>query len=131
MGAAHEPTEKTRALVQERSGLGQTQEAIARCLRIDMKTLRKYYARELERGIDEANSEVAGAMFLSATGREIQTDGTIKRVPVNSTLAIWWSKTRMGWKEPPREDASGNDGGATIVIRGGIASVHHEPEGDT
>lgn len=125
-GVKHEPTEATRALVQERAGLGQSQEAIGRRLGIDDKTLRKYYAAELEKGIDEANTEVASAIYLAATGREVQNDGSIKRVPVNTALAIWWSKTRMNpvWREPPREiDTAEAGGGATIIIKGGTPMV--------
>jgi hypothetical protein len=125
-GKLHVPTEASRKLVREWSGLGQPQEVIARRLNFSIKTLIKHYREELDVGVDEANGEVANSIWHAATGREIQSDGTVKRIPVNATLAIWWSKTRMGWREPPREDAASNLGG-TIVIRGGISSVTHEP----
>lgn len=122
----HRPTEQLREAVKVRAGMGQTQDSIARYLRIDEKTLRKYYRDELLRGPDEANAQVASAIFNAATGREVQDDGTIKRVRVDSTLAIWWSKTRMGWKEPPRDQPSDvvplaiNGPNATIIVKGGL-----------
>jgi hypothetical protein len=127
MGSVHVPTEETKALVKERSGLGQTQEAISRKLRIDLKTLRKYYREELDSGIEEANAEVANAMWLAATGRQVDDDGKIKRVPVNSTLSIWWSKTRMGYKEARDPDAANGTNELKINIVGGIGSVQQEP----
>lgn len=130
-GVRHEPTEETRALVRERSGLGQSQEAIGRKLGIDDKTLRKHYAAELEKGIDEANTEVASAIYLAATGRQVEDDGTIKRVPVNTALAIWWSKTRMNpvWREPPREiDETAPVPELRINVVGGLASMHEPPK---
>jgi len=42
-----------------------------------------------------------------ATGRlviDLPDGGTgIKRVEPNATMAIWWSKARMGQKKPPRD----------------------------
>jgi hypothetical protein len=113
-----------------RAGLGHPQDAIARHLRIGETTLRKYYAAELLRGIDEANVQVAQTCFNMATGRLVVEDGkggtTIKRVEPNPTMAIWWTKTRMGWREPPR-DISGDatplasySPNATIIVRGGL-----------
>ena len=122
---SHQPTPETRELVQKRSGLGQSQDAICRKLGIDQKTLRKHYAEELERGADETNAEVASAIYLAATGREVQNDGSIKRVPVNTALAIWWSKTRMNpvWREPREIDSVDTGSGATIIIKGGLPQV--------
>ena len=125
----HQPTSEWREAVKHRAGLGLPQEAIARYLRIDPTTLRKHYADELERGIDEANTEVSGAIFNMATGRKVLDDGSVVRVDPNPTMAIWWSKTRMQWKEPPRDVIDAGDGNnTTIIVRGGLASVQHEPK---
>ena len=60
---------------------------IARVLKVDPKTLRKYYQEELELGHTKANAQVAGFLFNSAKNG-------------NVTAQIFWLKTRAQWKEP-------------------------------
>lgn len=68
-------------------GFGIPQEDIATVIGIDPKTLRLHYHDEITKGGPEANAAVAQSLFQMATRGK------------NVAAAIWWSKTRMGWKE--------------------------------
>jgi hypothetical protein len=72
-------------------GFGIPQPEIARLINISDRTLRTYYRRELDTGATEANVRVAQSIYNMATKGE------------NVTAAIWWTKCRMGWREPPRD----------------------------
>lgn len=87
----HEPTDASRRQVEAMAGYGIPQEQIALSLDITENTLRKYYRRELDLGVVKANAKVAETLFNQAT-----REG-------NTTAAIWWSKSRMGWREPKQE----------------------------
>ena len=58
---------------------------------IDAKTLRKHYREELDTGRIKATAKVAESLFRKATG-----DGS-----QSVTAAIFWLKTRGGWRETP------------------------------
>jgi hypothetical protein len=81
----HEWTAKNAELAKELSGYGLAQEKIATLIGIDAKTLRKYYRKELDLGIAEAHRQV---------GKSIK-----ERTAEDTTLAIFYAKTQMGWKE--------------------------------
>lgn len=96
---AHQPTDKSRATVKAMSAYGIPQEQIARAQGIDDKTLRLHYRDELDLGVIEANSKVAESLFNQGV-----RDG-------NTAALIWWTKSRMGWKERQEiahMDADGN-----------------------
>tara|TARA_Y100000310_G_scaffold193077_1_gene193037 strand:+ start:915 stop:1256 length:342 start_codon:yes stop_codon:yes gene_type:complete len=97
----HQPTKETRELAAEWSGYGIPQEGIARKIGINADTLRKYYAEELAGGIAQANQAVAGSLFRMATA------GSGKG---QVAAAIFWAKTRMGWKETNIHEHAGSDG---------------------
>jgi hypothetical protein len=59
---------------------------------IDAKTLRKHYREELDTGQIKATAKVAESLFRKAT-----TDGS-----QSVTAAIFWLKTRGGWRESPQ-----------------------------
>jgi hypothetical protein len=71
------------------AGYGVPEEGIARVLAVDPKTLRKHYREELDHGHTKANARVAENLYRKATG-----DGREAVV-----AAIFWLKTRAGWKE--------------------------------
>jgi hypothetical protein len=89
----HIPDEDTRKKVDAMAGYGVPEHLIARVLNIDPKTLRKYYREELDTAHIRANTAVAQSLYRKAT-----SDG-----PQSVTAAIFWAKTRMGWKEPITE----------------------------
>lgn len=86
----HAPTDKDRATVKAMSAYGIPQQQIARVIGIHDETLRIHYRDELDLGVIEANAKVAETLFRQAT-----KEG-------NTTAAIWWTKSRMGWKETHR-----------------------------
>lgn len=102
---AHQPTDADRAKVKAMSAYGIPQEQIARVFDIDSKTLRLHYRDELDLGVIEANAQVAKTLFSQAT-----KEG-------NTTAAIWWTKSRMGWKE--KQDVE-HSGGISINVVTGI-----------
>ena len=77
---------------------GVPEKDIARVVGIDAKTLRKHYREELDTGHVKANTRVAEALYRKATG-----DG-----PQSVTAAIFWLKTRAGWKETQVTEMTGN-----------------------
>ena len=88
------PTPEDRARVQTLAGLGTPQEQIALMvihpatrLPISVATLKSGFSRELEQGPVISNSRVAQALFKRAA------DGA------SDTAAIFWLKTRAGWRE--------------------------------
>jgi hypothetical protein len=88
-GIEHQPNEATRKQVDAMAGYGVPEAAIAKVLDIGIKTLGKYYRRELDTAHIRANTAVAQFLFKKAT-----SDG-----PQAITAAIFWLKTRAGWKD--------------------------------
>ena len=72
---------------------GVPESVVARVLAIDPKTLRKHYRDELDTGQIKATAKVAESLFRKATG-----DGS-----QSVTAAIFWLKTRGGWRETPQD----------------------------
>ena len=87
----HEPTKALRDTVRLHAIVGTRHEMIAQVLQIDVKTLYKYYRRELDTARDLANAQVGGALFNKALAGD-------------TTAQIFWMKTRAGWKE--KQDAA-------------------------
>ena len=56
-------------------------------LKINKSTLLKYFRRELDTGMTEANLRVAQALYTNCTRN------------MSVQAQIWWTKTRMGWKD--------------------------------
>ena len=71
------------------SGMGIVCEDIARVIGISEPTMRKHYRSELETGFIYANAQVAQSLFRQATDK----------TKPNVIAAIFWLKTRAGWKE--------------------------------
>lgn len=86
----HAPTDKDRAQVKAMSGFGIPQEQIALAQGIDTKTLRLHYRAELDLGVVEANAQIAKTLWNQGV-----REG-------NTAALIWWTKSRMGWKETTR-----------------------------
>ena len=85
------PTPEQREIVQSMVGCGFPEEQVAKVLRTSVETLHKYYPYELEVGHILANHQVARSLFEKATSDH----------PGAITAAIFWCKTKLGWKEPP------------------------------
>ena len=86
MSLPHEPTDVTRAEVKALSSFGNTQEQISTYLDIDIKTLLKYYRRDLDIAVIQANAQVAKRLYNKAV---VQDD---------LSAQIFWLKTRARWR---------------------------------
>ena len=91
---------------------------IARVVGIDAKTLRKHYREELDTGQIKATAKVAESLFRKATG-----DGS-----QSVTAAIFWLKTRGGWRETPQDHRVGHYD-VTTALRRGTGAADHRASG--
>lgn len=102
----HEPTEEKRTIVARASGLGLPLKQICVLVDIaenDVDTLKRYYKKEILTGKAYANLRVAGSLF--------------ERTKKDTTAAIWWTKSQMGWRETaPIEDQKSMKGLKVNVI---------------
>lgn len=92
----HAPTVESRAQVSALYSYGITQEEIARFLNIDPKTLRLHYRDELDSAHVKANAKVGQFLFQNASGQTLANGATHSDCV---RAAMFWAKTRMGWKE--------------------------------
>lgn len=99
----HTPQDKQRKTVTIAKAAGLLHQQIADLIGIDEKTLVKYYSRELKTAHAQAVSAVAANLYKRATSQEKEA----------VTAAIFWLKTRGGWRETDQPDTSPEH---TIVI---------------
>ena len=85
----HQPTDETRAEVKKLASCGAGQSLVARVLKVSEPTLRKHHRAELDEASEWANATVARSLFDKALGNG----------PGSIVAAIFWLKTRAGWKE--------------------------------
>lgn len=100
-----QPTDEDRALVEQLAAFGIPVESMTLFVKdkagkpISERTLRKYFAKELDQGELKANVKVAQTLFKKA-------------ISGDTTSMIFWLKTRARWKESPqRVELTGKDGG--------------------
>ena len=86
---AHRPDAGQRRQVEALAGYGVPEADIACVIEIDPKTLRKHYRHELDKAHIKASARVAENLYRKATGEGREA----------VTAAIFWLKTRAGWKE--------------------------------
>ena len=103
----HKPTEKTRAEIIALRSYGVPIKEVAAYIDIDDKTLYKYYREELENSAIKANANVGKFLYQAASGQALQT-GASHGDCVRA--AMFWAKTRMGWKETNVQEHTGVDG---------------------
>ena len=103
-GKKHTPKDLTRQHVKEMTAKGATQPMVAEVLGIEEKCLRRHYRDELDGGVVQADMAVAGNLFRIAT-----SEG-----PGAVTAAIFWLKTRAGWREADRSTEVATDQPITI-----------------
>lgn len=60
-------------------------------MKVGLDVLHREYKAEIEDGGGTANLKVAGTLFKIATD---------PLHPKAVTAAIWWTKAKMGWKDP-------------------------------
>jgi hypothetical protein len=93
---AYTPTDKDRKQVKMLSGMGVPGVDIAALIDVSEPTMRKYYQHELDTGYVFANAQVAQSLFKQATDKD----------KPNVIAAIFWMKTRGGWKEAQTAEPS-------------------------
>lgn len=91
-----EPTDDQRRMVKGMAALGIPYKDIGYVLGVSEDTVEKYFRNELDTGPAEANARVGRFLYEQATK--------------NLTAAIFWAKTRMGWREVERHEITGKDG---------------------
>lgn len=96
-GKEHIPTDETRKLVRSLSAVGIKYVDIAGKLEISDDTLVKHYKKDLEDGRTDANASIGQTLFQQAKNG-------------NTAAAIFWLKTRAGWKETNAVEHSGEVG---------------------
>lgn len=101
----HVPTDVTKKQVETLAAYGIPQDEIRKVVGVSLPTLYKYYRHELDTASTKANARVAESLYRKAT-----TDGS-----QSVTAAIFWLKTRAGWKETVVNEHSGPDGGPIEV----------------
>ena len=104
---AHQPDQPTRRQVEALAGYGVPEAEIAGVVGIDPKTLRKHYRHELDHGHTKANARVAENLYRKATG-----DGREAVI-----AAIFWLKTRAGWKETQVQEVKARGEVITRIVR--------------
>jgi hypothetical protein len=97
----HQPDPASRRLVEHHAAIGTLHQTIAKLLQISLNTMKKFYAEELELGLARANAVVSGTLFTEAKKGNI-------------TAAIFWMKTRGGWRETNKIEHSG---GTSLEVR--------------
>lgn len=103
----HIPSDRTRAEVSALYSFGIPQEDIARYIGIDAKTLRKYYREELDSSVTKANAAVGRFLYQNASGQTLGSGATHSDCV---RAAMFWAKTRMGWRETSQVDHISSDG---------------------
>ena len=100
------PTDDERKMVSQMAAVGIPHEQIAAVTRdgIDADTLKKYFTKELREARIKANAKIGGALY----NRAINGD---------TTAAIFWAKTQMGWRETQNLSVSDPDGNPLPVTR--------------
>lgn len=91
--------------IQRLRSQGVSVKDICSLVEISERSARRIYKSELESGKSQANAAIAGKLF------ELAMAG-------NVTALIFWAKTRMGWRENPKE--AGTD---IETLKKGIASA--------
>lgn len=85
----HVKDAKSSALVQNLALSGVTQEVCAKAMGISVDTIQRHYSEEWKRGSIIATAKVAYSLYQHATSGD----------PKSLAAAIFWMKTRGGWRE--------------------------------
>jgi hypothetical protein len=89
------------------AGYGVPEAEIAGVVGVSPKTLRKHYRGELDHGHVKANAKVAENLYRKATGEGREA----------VIAAIFWLKTRAGWKETSVQELAARDDKPLVIFR--------------
>lgn len=121
----HQPTEKTRAEIIALRSYGVPIKEVAAYIGIDDKTLYKYYRDELDNSAIKANANVGKFLYQAASGQALATGATHSDCV---RAAMFWAKTRMGWRETQHIDHTSSDG--TMSPKSAKAMTNEEIEAE-
>ena len=93
-----QPTEEQRRMVEVMASGGIQQDAIASVLKIDRNTLAKHFKDELDNAATKANAKIVANLFKQATKDDFRA----------GPAAMFWAKTKMGWREKVDVSVSGS-----------------------
>ena len=113
--SGHQPTEASRGKVNALASFGVPQEDIAAFIGISHVTLRKHYSEELRLSAIKSNAQVGQFLFSLASGSAMKLEQNPASWGDCSRAAMFWAKTRMGWRETNRHEITGADGGALKI----------------
>lgn len=85
----YKPSDEHRKMVEAMASVGVPQDEICVVIGIDAKTLRKHFREELDSAMIKANAKVAANLYRQATKDDFKA----------APAAMFWAKTRMGWRE--------------------------------
>jgi hypothetical protein len=105
-----EPTDVNRRRVEAMVGYGIPEHEIAKVIGVSPMTLRKYFREEIRVGATKANTQVAEFLFSTITGVTVPDRPPITDDRARVTAAIFWARTRMGWKDITVHEHIGKDG---------------------
>lgn len=106
----HIVTEEKINLVKSLARFGVKTELIANHLRISEPTLFKYYKDHM------ADSRVFAHMNMGESLYNRALNG-------DTSAAIFYAKTQMGWKEPKDDDTEKNNNNTTVIIKESDKSI--------
>lgn len=143
-GPEYEPVDAMRPIIMEMVAAGLSQERIARLVinprtgePISVPTLKKYYQRQLDTGLDTANLEMSRSAFAqgigfpgipnprylmidkrkyvdgfknASYGKVDKTRWSVPPIAAQPAMTIWWEKTRAGKKEVSVHEQTGPNG---------------------
>ena len=109
---SHKPTKALKDTVVMHTMVGTRQEVIADIIGIDPKTLRKHYRKELDQSAAQANATIGGALFNKAKSGD-------------TAAAIFWLKTKAGFRETQHIDHTTNGEPITKIERVVIDSANN------
>lgn len=104
---AFEPTDEHRAKIASLVSFGIPKESIAEYLGISKDVLYKYFEDEMKTATIKASKQVGDFLFYLASGMAIKDGASYAEC---SRAAMFWAKTRMGWRETDRLEHTGVDG---------------------
>jgi hypothetical protein len=101
LGQPYKPAAEDRTRVESMIATGATCEQVSHRLKIDKKTLYKYFRKEIEESRIDADTSVAGRLYKKCMEGDV-------------TALIWWTKCRMGWHGVESDERSGGSVSVTL-----------------
>jgi len=99
----YRPTDDQKRQVMVMAGFGFRIKDICAVMQIDDQTLHTHYKHELATAEAEANVRVVQALYNNAVKHN------------NVTAQIWWTKSRLGWKDASALDIENSAGSMTLM----------------